>query len=92
MALSYEELATLASDLNIKLNAKFTPEVLEFIALRFYSDAELQLPSIEEFTDQLICDLCLADVLVAAQEGCSEEDLDKVCEEIEELLELGEQE
>jgi hypothetical protein len=78
---SYEEIATLASDINTKLRTKLQPDTLVYLIETFIKDEETPVTeiSIGELTEQVHGLLLMADAVLIAQDG---EDIETLEDEV----------
>jgi hypothetical protein len=68
---SYEEIATLASDINTRLDTTIQPDTLVYLIKTFVDDEETPFTEvpISEITEQVHYLLLLADAFLIAQDG-----------------------
>jgi hypothetical protein len=68
---TYEEIASLASDINSKINTELDPDSLAFLIETYIVDDEVDLSevSIEEITETFLGLLLLSDAFLCAQDG-----------------------
>jgi hypothetical protein len=68
---TYEEIATLASDINSKIKTSLDPDSLAFLIETYVVDDEVDLSevSIEEITETFLGLLLLSDAFLCAQDG-----------------------
>jgi hypothetical protein len=89
---TYEEVATLASDINEKLGTTIQPDTLVHLIELFIEEDEVPFTEvpIEEIEEQVNHLLVLTDAFVVAQDGESIEEIDAVIDDTSEALGLTE--
>jgi hypothetical protein len=78
---SYEEIATLASDINTRLDTTIQPDTLVYLIETFIEDEDTPFTEvpISEITEQVHCLILLADAFLIAQDG---EDIETLEDEV----------
>jgi hypothetical protein len=85
---TYEEVATLASDINQKLGTTIQPDSLVFLIESYIEEEDVPFTDIpiSEIEEQVLGLLLVADAFVAAQDGDSIEEIEAILEDTAEVL------
>jgi hypothetical protein len=89
---SYEDLATLASDINTRLNTTLQPDTLVYLIETFIEDEDTPFTEVPigEITEQVYYLLLTADAVLIAQDGEDIETIEREVGDTAEKLGVGE--